>query len=441
MGATLLQLANGSSDPTLVNFTSSNPVVEPLDGPSTVDSVFDRFPEEVYQQGKDSHLYRLLSALGSDSGAGYIKQQAYTSRLQYEAEFLNFTVLNQIYGAQFAFQRLKSETYPGLNPETDALTPEDWDAIDKADQSYRQRAMEFWTGIRLGNSPEGLRLMAQAGIGVECELIENYKWVFDTMSDDPLGLVPVGTTASVNEFVIIPRFLNSSTAANYEFTQNYPVAYVVVPPSLSGRPATGTPPSLTHSVSSTPKPALLPELERNMIDLLDRLRPAGTLGSVEVDDTRYIEIGMTDQNVYASSKRVNVSRLVTGQVGVPWPNVDRSQAYFIEPGVETEAGYFYGSGRELPIIFVTIEAIHAYTEQALNDPTYLTSSFFAGVVPPVASYSSEKVGNFSVPMQAIYPVLNGLSADLTYKVENAVAIQETPLVLEARPVVGRAVAE
>lgn len=429
---TLTQLQNGSSDPTQINLVQSSPVVEPLDGPSTVDSVFDRFPEEVYQQGKDSHLYRLLSALGGDSGAGFIKTQLYSTRLQWEAEFLNFTVLNQIYSAQFRFNRLKSETYPDYNPETDALTPDQWNTIELADQSYRQRAMEFWTALRYGNTPLGMQTMAQAGIGLECEVVENYKWIFDQMSDDPLGLTPLGTTASVNEFVVVPRFLNASVAADYEFTEDYPVVYTVTPASISGRPATGTPPAVNWSIGTTPESALLPEIERNIVDLTDRLRPTGTLCSVEPDTTRYIEITLPNNNAYASSHRIHANRLVTGQNGVNWPDVDPSKGYFIEAGVEKEAGYFYGSARELASIFLDIENVHAYTEQALGDPTYATGDFLAGATPPIATYASEHVGNYSAEMQALYPFLNGLNPDIQYTADKAIAAQNTPLMLEAR---------
>lgn len=434
MGATLLQLANGTSNPTTTTLTPSNPIVEPLDGPSTVDQVFDAFCEEVYQQGTDSHLYRLLSALGGDSGAGFLKNQAYTARLQYEAEFLNFTLLNKIYSAQFQFSRLPNEVYPGINPATDALTPDDWDTVDKADQAYRQRVMEFWTAIRWGNSPNGLQTMAQAGIGVECELIESYKWIFDQMSDDPLGLTPVGTSASVSEFVIVPRLLNSSLASTYEYTQNYPVEYVVTDAVLpASRPALGgTAPSVSVQVGSTPQSALLPAYERNAIDLIDRLKPVGTLGSIELDDTRYIEIELADDDVHASSSRVNVNRLVTGQIGVDWPDIDRSFAHFINGGVETEAGSFYGAQRELPIIFLTIDAIHAYTEAATRDPNYLLADFFSGSVSTATSYISQKVGNYSATMQALYPFLNGLNSSINYVAENAVAAQETPLKLEGK---------
>lgn len=431
---TLNQLGNGS-DPTLVNAVTSNPVVEPLDGPSTVDQVFDRFPEEVYQQGKDSHLYRFLTALGGDAGAGFIKTQAYTTRLQWEAEFLAFGVLDSLYASQFRFNRLANETYSGLNPQTDALTPDQWNQVEAADQSYRQRMAEFWTATRSGNTPDGLATMAQAGLGLECEVVENYKWVFDQMSDDPLGLQPMGTTNSVYEFVIVPRFLNSVVESNYEYTQTYPFAYIFntalmpfIRPSLGG-----SSPTVTVSVTNASRSALKPEYERNMIDLLDRLKPTGTLGSVVVDDTRYIEIGV-QPGVVGSSERIHVSRLVTGQRSVDWPITNPSKAHFIEGGVEKEAGYFYGSARELPIIFLTIENVHAYTEQALNDPSYATSSFFSGSPSPQDGYVSEHVGNYSVPMQALYPFLNGLSSDISYVAENAVATHDTPLMLEGRAV-------
>lgn len=435
---TLTSLQNGTSDPTLVSLANSNPVVEPLDGPTSVDQVFDRFPEEVYQQGKDSHLYRLLAALGGDAGAGFIKAQVYAERLQWEAEFLNTTALDSFYGYQFTFPRLKSETYAGLDPNSDALTPPSWDQIELADQAYRQRIAEFWTATREGNTPDGMQVAAQSGIGVECEIVEHYKWVFDQFSDDKLGLTPLGTTVSTGEFVVVPRFKNLANAANFEYTQNYPTAYAFTPASLpNARPALGgTGPSVTVSVSTTSDTALQPQLERNMIDILDRLKSVGTLASVNPDQTRYLDVPVNA--IHGSSERVHANRLVTGQTSITWPPVDPSQGYFIEEGVENEATYYQHSARELPIVFLTIEGIHSYTEAALGDSTYNTSAFFNGVISaggvttyPYITYASEFVGFYSAPIQALFPFLNGVSPNVSYLATNAPAIQETPLMLES----------
>lgn len=437
---TLAQLVGTGTDPTLTQVTNMSPVVEPLDGPTTVDDVMDRFPEEVYQQGRDSHIYRLLSAVGGDSGAGAIKAQAYAARLKSEAEFLNFGTLDSTYAVQFRFKRLKDETYPDFNPDTDALTPTEWESILLADQSYRQRVAEFFTSTRYGNSPSGLTVAAQAGSGVECEIVENYKWLFDYYSDDPLGLPFLGTTNSTSEFIVVPRFINSTESA-LGWTETLPTIFT---PTLHSdtfdstqRPSLGaTPPSVAGAVSTTQTiTAMDPAVERNMLDILDRLKPVGTIASVNPEETKYISVAIQG-DPHASSERVHVNRLVTGKTDVPWPDVDRSQAFFIETGVENEAGSFYGAARELPAIFQTPENVHAYTETALSDLTYGTNEFYdaSSGVSAYDHYRSESIGTFSPVMQAIFPFLSAVAPDTQFTADNAVAVIDTPLVLEGRAV-------
>lgn len=644
---TLADLVGTQTDPTITQSTANNPVVEPLDGPTTVDDVMDRFPEEVYQQGRDSHLYRFLSALAGDSGAGLLKAQTYAARLTTEAEFLNFQVLDTFYAAQFKFKRLKQETYPNYNPSTDSLTPEEWDAIQLADQQYRQRMLDFFTATRYGNSPRGLALAAQAGCGVECEVIENYKWIYDQFSDDPLGVTPEGTTASTAEFVVAPHFVGDAIESpNLEYQQNISRVYthnagsfsnarpslggtapsvstsfgpfvpvvtstavlqtqavwaaaagtqtrtitptkgsllvVVVATDAAGsttvadnvdgawtadphgqkqgsgavstfrleffylkntsggaKTITATSPSVrgmtvweitgsdptnpfgesafggitatfadsqpldcskgdlalavtivstavdgrsadwtedqnaafganeadhkisaggsetihwttTHgssswltgaariAVSSSPTPTaskMVPEVERNVIDLLDRLRPATTLATVTPDEVAFVAVALNGAP-HASSERAHTSRLVTGAADVPWPATDPSQNYFIEVGIENEAGTFYGAARELPTVFLTVEGVHAYTDGALADPLYGTSAFYDATtgISNYDHYRSEQFGAFPTILSAIFPFLLNLSTDATFVASNSIAINDTPLVLEGKAV-------
>lgn len=433
---TLADLIGNQTDPTITQTLTNTPVVEPLDGPSTVDDVMDRFPEEVYQQGRDTHLYRFLTALAGDAGVGYIKAQAYAARLLVEAEFLNFQVLDQFYAAQFTFHRLRSETYPaGLDPSSASLTPSQWDSIQLADQSYRQRVAEFFTAIRLGNTPKGMAIMSQAGCGVECEIVENYKWVYDQMSDDPLGLDIEGTTASTQEFIVVPRFLGGGTSL--EFQQTVERVYGMTAPTLANtRPTTGTPParstSWSYAVGGVTK--LVPDVERNVIELLDRLRPVDTLPTVKPEEVRFTEI--TIGGAHASSTRTQASRLVTGNADVPWPATDPNNGFFIEASTENESGYLYGANFEYPTVFLTIENIHAYTEQALADPDYGTNAFYTAIsgVSPFTHFESEQAGTFSAVMQAIFPFLSNLSTDATFIAFNAVAANNTPLVIQGRTV-------
>ncbi len=439
---TLAELVGTQTDPTITQATANDPVVEPLDGPTTVDDVMDRFPEEVYQQGRDTHLYRFLTALTGDAGAGLLKAQTFAARLTFEAEFLNFQVLDEFYAAQFKFKRLLQETYPGFNPDTDALTPTQWDAIQLADQQYRQRMLDFFTATRYGNSPAGLALAGQAGCGVECDIVENYKWVYDQFSDDPLGILPEGTTASTGEFIVVPRFIGDEIESPFlEYQQHIERVYTAHAGSFddSIRPSTGgTAPTVTSAFGPFDPDGvtkMVPAVERNVIDLLDRLRPATTLATVKPEPMRFTAIGVNG-DVHASSERVHTSRLVTGNSDVPWPDTDPAQNYFIQAGVETEAGTFFGSGRELPVVFLTAENVHAYTDAARGDALYGTNEFYdeSNGISNYQHYRSEQVGTFSPILQAIFPFLVNLSPDATFVAQNVIAINDTPLILEGRAV-------
>jgi hypothetical protein len=180
---------------------------------------------------------------------------------------------------------------------------------------------------------------------------------------------------------------------------------------------------------------MVPEVERNVLDILDRLRPATTVGTVNPDQVRFTSVPING-DPHASSERTHTSRLVTGAADVPWPATDPAQNYFIQVGVETEAGTFYGSARELPTIFLTVEGVHAYTDLALQDPLYGTNDFYDATsgISNYDHYRSEQYGAFPAILSAIFPFLSNLSTDATFVSLNAVAINNTPLVIEGRAV-------
>jgi hypothetical protein len=435
----LAQLTNAGSDPLLTIFTTTINVVEPLDGPTSIDDVMDRFPEEVYQQGRDTHLYRFMQALGGDSGAGFIKKQVFSQRLMFEAEFINFQVLDDFYAAQFRFNRLLPETYT-FNVAVDALTPTQWDQVQLGDQSYRHRIADFFTATRYGNSPMGMAVMTQAGSGIQSDIVEHYRYIYDQYSDSPLGITPEGTMVSTAEFVAIPRFLNATDDVfDQDYEQTHAPRFTFTPPVLDPAarpvpaPTGGDKLSVAQDYYPDPQTRLRPEIERNAIDLLDRLRSVTTVATIQPDDIQYISVPINGDPV-ASTERIHVSRLVEGKTGVVWPELDTSENYFVQTGVENEAGYYYGSQRDLPVIFHTLEGTRAYTEQALVDPVYGSNDFFdaSSGISPYQSYASEHYGRFGPTISAIFPFLANVTSDASFKADYAVAITNTPLVLEGR---------
>lgn len=713
---TLNEVVGGNASPTRTVFTTNNIAVEPLNGPQSVEEVMDRFPEEVYQQGRDTHLFRLLSALCGDAGAGLAKKQAYAARLRYEAEFVNFEFLDQIYTAQFQFQRLRSETYP-FNANVDALTPSQWDMVEKADERYYHRMGKWWTATRWGNSKEGMRLAAEAGTGMDCDISPHYRFVFDQYSDLKLGLPPDGTSPSPEEFVVIPRYVpwegytsyyanmernwvftepvfddtqrpievvsgltsapeyiapdearidaisSTAVAANTQTVTDalpgdfliarvlavntdpvvptpggtvpvwelagqgssrgmtgfvltaratrsdhttgvfdgaqvisvtvlrpvngtitvkdvaihiqendpLPTPVVTVPPASAAPyqdttvmpdPPSPPPPSddclieaqfiwenfsgpagqrpslqdivreicapyaptaggtsssstggssgggggssvmrvmspgimswftegngfdelgteqirvgpgipngyitirlaldiiphpgfrletliaqqeryaleATLSLSKDWKDRLLPDIERNAHEMLDRLKPVSSVATFKSEQIYYDEIPVLVDPL-ASSERINVTRFVTGNADVPWPEVDAEANLFMVGGIETEPGHYYGMNRDLPVVFFTVENVRAYAGDAVGDPTYGTNDFFtvtAGGIAPWEFYRTEHQGPFFPVLGAIFPFVANALTSASFDANQAIANQNTPLLLEGRFVV------
>ena len=136
--------------------------------------------------------------------------------------------LEAFYGDPFAFIR-SIEEFPGGDP-TGMLTNGLWEEILSQNASYANRAIDFLHGVRFGNNPRGLRLIAKSGIGQTCEVIENYKYLFDSHSDDPVGLTYYGQTLSTEELVVVPNNEISNTqvqtiAMNLVNTDSYSQAF------------------------------------------------------------------------------------------------------------------------------------------------------------------------------------------------------------------------
>lgn len=387
------EITTGSGDPQVTTLVASSPVVEPLGGPKSPADLMDRFPAAVYAQGTDTHLYKLIETLCGDAGAGLLQKQTYIARLQGEAEILSFKDLDTFYTQHFRFNRIRPEIY-SLDADTQSMTQAELDDVRLKDDRYKHRVQDFFNATRLGNSPSGMALAAKAGSGVEVEVRENYKAIFDKYSDLPLGLRYWGQSQSVFEFVLMPRLDASGGVLNDEYAfeaENVSVVNVTFPvPGTAARPQTYTAPVKTSKVFMT-KPDyiaglaligettegwyyLSPDIHRNMLDVLDRLRPVGALMTVLPQPFRHLVVGVS--GVGESSERMSLARFVNGRSDVNWPAVDRVNAFFVQGGIENEAQQFADSAVDLPVVFHTIESVTAYTDHALNDPYYNTSQFY-----------------------------------------------------------------
>lgn len=175
----------------------------PQGGPQDPINYLDIFPESVYTKGIDSHLVKFMySALGP-SGMGWLHKNYLEARLLLEDFGIENYDLDKFYGDPIGFGRILEETYD--EDPSGMIPPDKWEEIKAKDAKYRNRAIDFVNGSRAGNTPFGMQLVARSGIGHEVEVIEQYRYLYDQLTDDSIGLINYGNTESTGEFVVVPR--------------------------------------------------------------------------------------------------------------------------------------------------------------------------------------------------------------------------------------------
>jgi hypothetical protein len=542
-------------DGTLAILLANNPIVEPLDGPTAIKQLVQSyFPDTLYNTGSDTRLFKLLTAMAGDSGAGALKKMTLASRLKNEGPLLVWHDLDTYYANIFRFPRLPSEMY-NYDPASMALEKQVWDKITAADQSYRRRVLDFFHGTRFGNSPLGIALVAKAGSGEDVDVVENYRYIFDQASDSPLGLQKIGDSSSCSEFVLQPRVINNinsqsdiltitSTSSNHIGT--YTITYADVPSSPVPLLATaeqvenainsiggdgdsaiiqpgdvavvqvddndykltinnpqlspfffsvyedglmidnGNRISITYPLRDTfyvarfrgPNTAWYeehlasledgtfvdsadarlgnftqnttiyfdPAIERNMVEMLDHVRPIGALMTIKPNTERLIDVSVN--KVFASSENFHISRFVTGNPNVQWPETDPSLGYFIggsiftsQPGaagssavveesVESEATYFAYATSAIPVIFHTIDSVFAYRDDALLILSMVRPQFYTD---SYLFFRSEHSGIFSEAVNLTwYNFLKQIRPTDIFPAVLALAAQASPLVMTSQ---------
>jgi hypothetical protein len=177
--------------------------LEPLMGAAGPQSYLDRFPDEVYNKGIDTHLVKFMYALLGPAGIGWLRRNYLEARLLFEEFGVELFDLERFFGNPFQFGRVLEEVYDedprGLLPQAK------WNELRAKDAAYRNRAIDFLNGVRMGNTPAGMKLIARAGLGHEVEIIENYKALFNDYTDKPLDLAHYGQTRSTEEMIVVPR--------------------------------------------------------------------------------------------------------------------------------------------------------------------------------------------------------------------------------------------
>lgn len=194
---------NTVTTPDVTDTVNQQFFLPPQNGPANPVSYLDTFPDEVYNKALDSHLVKLMYAALGPSGVGWIHKNYLAARLLLEDFGVETVDLDKFYGDPIGFGRILEEMYE--EDPSGTIPPDKWEEIKSKDAKYRGRAIDFVNGARAGNTLFGMHLVAKSGLGHEVEVVENYKYIYDQLSDDPIGVTNYGATNSTEEFVVFPR--------------------------------------------------------------------------------------------------------------------------------------------------------------------------------------------------------------------------------------------
>lgn len=322
-------------------FVTSNPIPEPLTTQDIFKQKLKRFDEDIYNTTVDSHLYKFLSVLCGDSGAGLINKQISYARFQDRLESTHFSDLDRLFGNVLGLPRLSEERYSqnvvdstsalsiSLDPRGQALTADQWEEVFIKDASYRSRCLMWTQALLLGGTPQGLALAAEAALSAECFVYENFYYIDAVASGDN------------NE----PNFGNSSSNRKQ---------FIVIP--------------------QLPESEVTPERQFYLYRLLKRLRPEGTVFTINYSPSPRIKISQIDAK--SSSNYFYITRKVTGSKDVNWPAKDSSKGYWIEKDVTNEAPTFAFMQRQEYSTFFTLAGVTA-SEYHIGEFNKEQQSFFS----------------------------------------------------------------
>ena len=91
-------------------------------------SVVQHFDDEVFDTSPTSHIYKFITAIIGDSGAGDLIKQSLIARANKDIETTWFEDLDVLFSNILGFQRLPEEEYE-LSPSNDILTEDQLNMI------------------------------------------------------------------------------------------------------------------------------------------------------------------------------------------------------------------------------------------------------------------------------------------------------------------------
>lgn len=297
--ATVTDLRNSGSQVTNI----ATPIAEPFNAPEILTQYLRRFGNH-YNVSQNSHLFRYLAVLCGEAGAGSLKKELLLPRLASQLENTQFLNLDRLYGDALALPRMSAEVYT-VDPENQILTQTQWDDVKAKDAAYRERCLLWMRAIFEGPTSRGLELAAEAALGVDCDVFEQYRYL-----DNPGLFTNLSSLNIRNEFIIVPR---------------------------------------TNTLTERDR--------RRFSRLVDKLKPVNTVGSLSLSTT--IRTARTINGVASSSNKFYVKRLVTGRTDITWPTPNANDGTWVVAGTSTEAPTFAFMDRQEAVTYLDISSVVA----------------------------------------------------------------------------------
>jgi len=231
------------------------------------------FPEDLYDLRETSALVRLLKVLLGDAGAGQLRKRTMVTRLESALYGANFFDLDRFYGAIFGALRSQQEVLP-INPMDDVATPDEWDSIKAADASYRERIADLAKAISMGGTIPGLQQAAQAIVQAPVDIYES--WQLLDAYGDVVSATPNTWDETQTLYPTWNSFSSTSTWNKVEGTIQVGRTNTLTRSEIVVRPR--------KDYASTPEHIYdFPREENALVRVLQKLRPAGTIVTVDPD--------------------------------------------------------------------------------------------------------------------------------------------------------------
>lgn len=292
-------------------------IVEPIGNYATVmDRIRETFPETIYSHSQNTMLHSLLSAMIGEAGIGGVKKKLVYPRISDSIYNTYFSDLDALYGSIFGLTRLQEEIYP-YSPDQELITIDQFREIRSKDSAFQARAIKFMRGLQMGSTMDGLALLCEAVSGIECTIVEQWRYLDDEIADYSIQPDNLGSTRSSSEIVIVPD---------------------------------------TDDLSLWER--------RRISNAMSRFGPVATVFSINPRKKARLSVPIRD--ISSSSSYFQAERFVTGSPIINYPKLDPRYGLWIESDIEHQKPSLpFSEGQELTT-WVTIENASASSFHAGN---------------------------------------------------------------------------